>query len=340
MSIKSYLVACVSYLKQFRKKYVYSYPWIESLLFPIIKCFYALVHHKKLKQQKQWISNTNNKLEAYRLANGIYEEITPIESRFSGVSSLSDDIVQQPGLVMVDGLIFDLSRVGLYRFYKLPELSEQRLVGDDDFEVLNKIIGSIWSYGFEGFLARNIEFEIKNAKNRILVAGCVDISRLAQAVLGRFGIKSRLVAFQTLEPWGGQDDGHTFLEVCCKKNCWVLYDPSFNVMFDNNNRYLNAYEVCVCLKSNSLRIIKLPGSSSHATFRHSRYDYGFWVDQRYHCAEALMKWYKKIAGIPVYSIDGNNYFPSSLIDAKDEDRLSGYNFYKVQDLTLFRDIYE
>jgi hypothetical protein len=254
--------------------------------------------------------------------------------------SLSNDIVQKSGMVCVEGQIFDLNSVGLYRFYRLPDFSEQRIVGVADFELLKNVIGSIWSYGFEYFLPRNIEFAIDRAKNCIIIAGCVDISRLAEALLKRFGVKSRFVALKTLDPWGGQDDGHTVLEIYSKNREWVLYDPSFGLMFASRGRYLSAYEVCISLRTNNFSIEYLPRSLSHGSFRHSNFDYGFWIDEKYHSVSVMESWYKNIAHVPIYSIGDKMIFPSELCTSDDVIRLLSCGYSALNSSEFFQDIYE
>ena len=60
---------------------------------------------------------------------------------------LDSGLVLEAGLYNVDGLTFDLSRDGLYRFYKLPSVSEQRVVCKNKFSSASQILGYLFCYG-------------------------------------------------------------------------------------------------------------------------------------------------------------------------------------------------
>ena len=216
-----------------------------------------------------------NLLYAHRCFDGRVERRYPVPAACAPdkAEGLADSIFQPPGFVTVEGAIFDLRKEGVYRFYRLPRLSEQRIVWHGEPDRLLSLLGYLWSYGLSDESMELAEM-LNAARRRVLVAGCHNLSLLAVAVLAAAGIRARLVALASLGPWGGQDDGHTLVEVELPETGWILYDPSFNLCFVENGRRISLLEFVQSLRHGRAELERLPGNSGHAFFRVDDFDYG------------------------------------------------------------------
>ena len=264
-----------------------------------------------------------NPLHAHRCFAGKVERWHPLPvAKAPGeAESLVDTIFQPPGFVSVDGSVFDLREEGVYRFYRLPRLSEQRIVWHGDLDSLLSMLGYLWVYGWEDDPIEP-DVALVAVRRRVIVAACSCLTRLAVSVLGTAGAVARPVALASLDRWGGQDDGHTLVEVRSDEKGWLLYDPSFNVCFVENGRRLSLVEAISSLKERQVALEFLPGNAGHGIYRSRGFDYGFWIDERRESDAILYDWYVRVAGVALIYDEGNYAFPADGLAGSDRERLA------------------
>lgn len=264
-----------------------------------------------------------NPLCAHRCFAGGVKRWHPVPSTSAqgDAASLADSIFQPPGFVTVDGCIFDLRAEGVYRFYRLPRLSEQRIVWHGDLDSLLSMLGYLWVYGWEDDPIEP-DVALVAVRRRVIVAACQCLANLAIAVLAAAGATARSVALASLDRWGGQDDGHTLVEVKSSEASWFLYDPSFNLCVTESGRRLSLLDAIDSLKHRRAELEHLPGNTGHGPHRVRNFDYGFWIDERRQSEEILYDWYRHIAGVPLIYADGNYTFPSGSLTADSRERLT------------------
>lgn len=83
----------------------------------------------------------------------------------------------------------------------------------------------------------------KNAEIMTNFLGCGDVARRVMGALNICGIKSRLVAVHTKEPYDLKHDGHTLLEIQTVDG-WYLYDAFIGVCFRKSKRIIRLAEIC------------------------------------------------------------------------------------------------
>jgi len=307
---------------------------IRRLSFTVSRFKSLYLNFRKKILRGAYIDTTRNHIQAYRCYAG---DVVPISPVAGMGTALNSGLFQQVGLVEVSGITFDLKEEGVYRFFQLPTISEQRIVCSGGIESLLKMIGYLWAYGNVDERIRVSELE--NALvNRCVVATCGKLSAIAKRIFYMYGISSRMVAMVTCDKWGGQDDGHTLVEVKINKNKWILYDPSYNCCFRFNGERLSLMEFTNVVKSGEYCIEKLPGNIGHSVFKTDSYDYGFWADQRMLSESMLRKWYKKICDIPLIRDKDTYYFPLGYVPEIDLDRISS-RYRPIEDSSFFRTFY-
>lgn len=237
------------------------------------------------------------------------------------VASLADSIFQPSGFISVDGCVFDLRAEGVYRFYRLPRLSEQRIVWHGDLDSLLSMLGCLWAYGNADILMET-EAALTAVRQRVIVATCTPLARLAIAVLAEGNIEARPVALISLDAWGGQDDGHTLVEVRSTKTNWFLYDPSFHLCIVENGHRLCLVDAIASLKCRRASLERLAGNAKSGLFRAHGFDYGFWVDERFESDAILYDWYRRMAGVPLVGDGGTYVFADDGLASSDRKRLA------------------
>lgn len=254
-------------------------------------------------------------LRGYRCYDGKVEFIEPVA--VAQTVSLSSGIVQSPGFVSINGHVYDLSQNGVYRFYSLPSLQEQRIVCAGGADALFRMIGYLWLYGGrDNHLS--LPVALASIIHRPIVSGCGNLSFLAQSIFREYGIESRVVAGMTQVPWNGQDDGHTLLEVFNGQQ-WILYDPSYNSLFTTNAQYVNLNQVAKSRMEN-IDLRRLPALPGHGEFSRKDYDYAFWMEERLMSEELLKKWYAHVLDVPMIFENDNFVFNQSALSDREDNR--------------------
>lgn len=265
---------------------------------------------KKASPEK-YIDATENVLVAYRCHATSVERISPVDA--VKTAALSDDLFQESGHVEVDNHVFDLRGDGLYRFYKLGEISQQRIVCNDGLSSLLQMIGYLWNYGNKDDFA-SLENLQKILKSRIITAGCGTLARVSGQIFKSIGIQTRLIAGMSKNPWNGQDDGHTLLEIKSPQGNWFVYDPSFHRIFN-----MPLIDVC---RHRPFKVIHLPGNRSNGGFVSNNYHYDFWIDERLLSEQSLNEWYSKVLDVPLIHDGEMFYYPESFLQDNERQRFS------------------
>ena len=264
-----------------------------------------------------------NPLYAHRCYGGRIERWHPVPaaSATKNATGLTEGIFQPPGFVAVDGSVFDLRAEGVYRFYRLPRLSEQRIVWHGELDSLLSMLGYLWVYGWAD---DPIESHVALAavRRRVIVAACHCLTHLAVAVLASAGVTARPVALASLGQWGGRDDGHTLVEVRSSEAGWFLYDPSFNICFMEDERRLSLVGTVESLSRWRARLERLAGNQGHGSFYPRRLGHTFWMEERRESGAILYDWYCRLAGVPLVGDEGTYFFPADEFAADDRERLA------------------
>jgi hypothetical protein len=258
-----------------------------------------------LRTEAPYIDRDANQLVGYHCHGGRLQCLMPVE--VSADVPLSEELLQPPGFISIDGKVFDLRLDGLYRFFRLPEVTEQRIVCTQGQESLLNTLGYVLGYGDED--DRRVPEEIyTDLPRRRVIGSCGTLARVARLILHASGIDSRIVVLMTVESWGGQDDGHTLLEVQGEDRKWFLYDPSFGVCFRKNGRRLTALEFSNS-RAEPIELERLPVSPGYSRFGQKSYDYDFWIAERFLSEDRLREWYRRVGALPLLERGGAQCCP-------------------------------
>ena len=124
-----------------------------------------------------YIHAENNPLVIYRCYEGEIETLRPVSK--TNATPLSDKFIQKPDFIDIERETFDFREPGLYRIYRLPVISEQRLVVTENDPM--RVIGSLWYAWMYGNKDDSYSLEQQKSiiKKRTLNCGCHNLSVLA-----------------------------------------------------------------------------------------------------------------------------------------------------------------
>jgi hypothetical protein len=88
-------------------------------------------------------------------------------------------------------------------------------------------IAALQSHGFSGDAVPLEELEAQVARGERITVSCGTVAQLGVRAAERAGLRARLVATRTLDPYTG-DDGHMLFEIHTRKG-WTLWDLDTNV---------------------------------------------------------------------------------------------------------------
>lgn len=255
--------------------------------------------------------------------------------------ALPSTLIVDPGTYAVETTVFPLVAPGLYRFHRLPTLSEQRLVPAADLRSNLRLAAFLFRYGFEGFLDVDEERCLSLVRRQPLVASCGDLARLTRHLLERLGFEARRVEVMTLDPWNGQDDGHTMLEVRDPaEDRWLVYDPSFGFFVRSAGRALDLLAAVEAVRSGKMGLDRFHDGRGPAPFRHSGHDYAFWVEDRFLDERALLGWIRRVFQVPIVQApDGTCRYPVDGVSARDRERLASRGFRAVPRTEFLAEFY-
>lgn len=271
-----------------------------------------------LRPRDPFVFEETNPLVGYRCYAGDVERLVPLAEPAD--VPLSSSVMQPRGRVEVAGVVFDLRRDGVYRFYRLANLNEQRVVCAGGRESLLQSVGYLLGYGDDDDKISETDL-IKELTRRRAVGSCGTLSLVTQKILSYVQVSSRVVVLMTLDPWGGHDDGHTLLEIADRDNNWFLYDPSFGVCFKKDGRRLSLVEFSK-LRNERLELEYLPVNPGYSRFASRGYDYDFWIGERFLSPGRLWDWYRRIGDLPLVGDKGRLYCPQSSVKSGSDRRIS------------------
>ena len=151
-----------------------------------------------------------------------------------------------PSVYSYNGLAYDMTAEGLYRFVHTPTSAEpwedcgHRIVTNGESDKLMSALAGVTVHGTvdEGLTDAQ---RTHHARTGWLRMRCGEIDRWARARLAQCGIQARSVSLVTMESPNGYDDGHVTTEVL-SGGAWRLYD------LDNNRVFLGTDQSCLAAR--------------------------------------------------------------------------------------------
>ena len=251
-----------------------------------------------------------DELMVYRAVQTQTELLVPSSDNVRA-AELPCDLVVSPGFYAFHGKIFDLRRDGLYRFMHIPIENQQRIVLGGELHAFMSALAWISVHG-SGDDARPFEDLEHLATQRKLSLTCGTLSNFASSLLGRIGVRARVVFTFSDGPYSGFDDSHMMIEVFRPDlHNWVIYDIDNDVSFAQDGAPHSLREFVSAVKSGAKYEIEPLASGSNldtSRFETSNgYSFVFYGELILSSENALRAWYERVCRIMAIN-DANYYY--------------------------------
>lgn len=267
------------------------------------------------------------------------EILSPVSN--SPTISWAPQLVFNPGYYSHNGLVYDLTQPGLYRFWNPMVNTTHMCVGAGDYVGL--LTGAAWlsSFGDEDqklssetqsqFISR-VSAKARTSKVKLLCENTVDFTRASFLA----SETTRKVRFLTMETPNNVVDGHVALEIFASGG-WVLADVSLNSLFTDSGR-LCALDAVTAIANDSCIIepLALDGYAVELASSYS-FDATGYAETFLLTAQDRLEWQHRIfQAVGIDHTDGLTYFT---LPAGSEARASWVtslsSAYRVVSLSTF-----
>lgn len=205
-------------------------------------------------------------------------------------------VVEGAPRVLCEGKVYDLGEQGLYRFSVAPHFLQNVIVhSSDSLLPLLQSLASLQIHGnkLEGCTDEEILRCLR--EDSCISVTCGTIARMAKILLAQQGIESRFVAGLTLDQWNAYDNGHTLLELLWPGAGWVLADLDMGLLFRDDNKLLNLYEVSGYIRDGRTpELVKLATAKVDPHFYLDGYNMALIREWSWRSDEAIWEWYCRV----------------------------------------------
>lgn len=254
-------------------------------------------------------SQTDNIPFVYRAVFNNITKLSPMMGEMS--SDLPNTLIITPGKYRYFDQTYDLSEEGLYRFVHPLVENQQRIVYENNIDVLLSSVAWIYTHG-NSDTGKDIEQLNKKALDSKIFGICATISNWIQHILSDHGIKSRMVQTITLDGWNTYDNGHTLIEVYRDDyNKWVVYDLDNNAYFVSDGLPLSLYEFMISVRNDNYEMIFIADDTKLdvSNFKNvNGYEYAFLSENISANEDTLRKWYQRVIQVPLILVNDDVFY--------------------------------
>jgi hypothetical protein len=180
-----------------------------------------------------------------------HDEVCDIPVTTGGVSLPTASAFMAPGKYIVNGIHYDCTRQGLYRWFHPSGYFINRVVqGGANIDVYAVLSGISWNH-VHGVQTEGDYQSMSNAgRTRKWSARCGFIAGMCAWLMPQLGVPARVVNVKTLQAANGYDDGHLILETS-HNGLWRMWDMSNGCYFkDSNGTHLSTAQFMAAIANN------------------------------------------------------------------------------------------
>lgn len=214
-------------------------------------------------------------------------------------SAIGSSLVMAPGFYSYNGVAYDCTAEGLYRWLAVNADTTNRIVHGSDLYALMSALSWLCVHGRsdETLTVAQLEARAKTSKLRLRCGPTVDFCR---HILTARGLTSRIVRYLTMQspvsPWAGTDEGHVAMEVQVPGG-WLNFDPNNAAYYrDGSGAHLSAREILASIAGNSVQIVPLDADASYEVmpFEATMFDVTGWKEIVFLRPDGLRLWVRRI----------------------------------------------
>lgn len=217
-------------------------------------------------------------------------------------AALGAGLVMAPGIYSYNGVAYDCTAEGLYRWLVVNTDTTNRIVHSGDLYALMSALSWLFVHGRgsgadEAMTLAQMESRAKTSKLRLRCGPTVDFCRF---VLASRGITSRPVRYLTMQtpmaPWAGVDEGHVAMEVQAPAG-WLNFDPNNAAYYrDGAGNHRSARDIIGVIAGDTVQIVPLDSDAGYEImpFEATKFDATGWKEIVFLRPDGLRLWIRRI----------------------------------------------
>ena len=214
-------------------------------------------------------------------------------------SAIGSSLVMAPGFYSYNGIAYDCTAEGLYRWLEVNSDTTNRIVYQSDIYALMSALSWLCVHGRsdEALTVAQMEGRAKTSKLRLRCGPTVDFCR---SILSARGVTSRIVRYLTMAnpvaPWAGTDEGHVAMEIQMPGG-WLNFDPNNAAYYkDGAGLHLSARAINAAIAGNTFEIAPLDSDGSYEAipFEGGKFDATAWKEIVFQRTDGLRTWLRRI----------------------------------------------
>ena len=229
----------------------------------------------------------------------VHDEVTDIPVTTGGVALPTGSAYMAAGTYIVNGVSYDCSRPGLYRWFNPSGSFINRVVWSSaNFDIYALMSAISWNH-IHGTQTEGDYQTMSNAgRTRKWSARCGYIAGMVAWLVPQFGqgISTRVLNVKTLGALNGYDDGHLVVETK-HGNDWRMWDMTNGCYFrDANGKHLSCSEFMAAIANNGTfpEMVKLDYDHKYTHDCAGSLDMGLYWEKTFSTQASTEAWYRRI----------------------------------------------
>lgn len=226
------------------------------------------------------------------------DEVSDIPVTAGGILLPTGSAFITPGIYIVNGVSYDCSRQGLYRWFHASGYFINRVCVKTgiDLDAYAVISGISWNHVHGTQTEGDYQTMANAGRTRKWSARCGYIAGMVAWLMPQLGMQARVINVKTLQAANGYDDGHLIVETKHGAE-WRMWDMTGACYFkDATGKHMSCSEFMAAIANNGAfpELVKLDYDQKYTSDCAGTLDLGLYWERTLNSAPDAEAWYRRI----------------------------------------------
>jgi len=227
-----------------------------------------------------------------------FDEVSDIPVTTGGVALPTGSAFMVPGTYIVNGVSYDCTRQGLYRWFNTAGSFINRVVyaAGASLDVYAVISGISWNHVHGTQTEGDYQVMANAGRTRKWSARCGFIAGMVAWLMPQLGVQARVLNVKTLQATNGYDDGHLIVETKHGAD-WRMWDMTGGCYFkDATGKHLSCADFMAAIANNGAfpELVKLDYDNKYTNDCAGSLDLGLYWERTLNTPADAEAWYRRI----------------------------------------------